>query len=87
VLRPGVDLAATRAALLALPGVGPWTADYLAVRALGDRDAYPAGDLVLRRALGVRTAREAETLAIAWHPLRAYALFHIWTAAVFSAPH
>jgi 3-methyladenine DNA glycosylase/8-oxoguanine DNA glycosylase len=86
VLRPGVDLAATRAALLALPGVGPWTADYLAVRALGDRDAYPAGDLVLRRALGVRTAREAETLAIAWHPLRAYALFHIWTAAVFSAP-
>ena len=85
-LHPGVDLAATRAALLAIPGVGPWTADYLAARALGDRDAYPAGDLVLRRALGVRTAREAESLAAPWRPLRAYALFHIWTAAVFSGP-
>ncbi|MDN4641810.1 AlkA N-terminal domain-containing protein [Agreia sp. PsM10] len=83
-LSPSVDLAATRAALLAIPGVGPWTADYLAVRALGDRDAYPAGDLVLRRALGVRTAAEAERMAEPWRPIRSYALIHIWTAAAFS---
>jgi 3-methyladenine DNA glycosylase/8-oxoguanine DNA glycosylase len=84
VLTTTADLAATRAALLAIPGVGPWTADYLAVRALGDRDAYPAGDLVLRRALGAQTAAEAERLAEPWRPMRAYALMHIWTAAAFS---
>lgn len=83
-LTPSSDLVATRASLLAIPGVGPWTADYLAVRALGDRDAYPAGDLVLRRALGVRTAVEAERIAEPWRPIRAYALMHIWTAAAFS---
>ncbi|WP_082480058.1 DNA-3-methyladenine glycosylase [Agreia sp. Leaf283] len=83
-LSPSADLVATRAALLAIPGVGPWTADYLAVRALGDRDAYPAGDLVLRRALGVRTAAEAERIAEPWRPIRSYALVHIWTAAAFS---
>lgn len=84
VLTPTSDLVATRAALLAIPGVGPWTADYLAVRALGDRDAYPAGDLVLRRALGVRTPAEAERIAEPWRPIRAYGLIHIWTAAAFS---
>ncbi|WP_374947547.1 DNA-3-methyladenine glycosylase family protein [Agreia sp.] len=84
ILAPTSEPVATRAALLAIPGVGPWTADYLAVRALGDRDAYPAGDLVLRRALGVRTPAEAERLAEPWRPLRAYALLHIWTAAAFS---
>jgi 3-methyladenine DNA glycosylase/8-oxoguanine DNA glycosylase len=84
VLTPSSDLAATREALLSIPGVGPWTADYLAVRALGDRDGYPAGDLVLRRALGVRTAAEAERIAEPWRPMRAYALMHIWTAAAFS---
>jgi 3-methyladenine DNA glycosylase/8-oxoguanine DNA glycosylase len=84
LLSASVDLVATRAALLAIPGVGPWTADYLAVRALGDRDAYPAGDLVLRRALGVRTPAEAERIAEPWRPIRSYALIHIWTAAAFS---
>ncbi|MFS0706430.1 DNA-3-methyladenine glycosylase, partial [Cellulomonas sp. 179-A 9B4 NHS] len=52
VLAPGAPAADVRRALLALRGVGPWTADVVALRALGDRDAYPAGDLVLRRALG-----------------------------------
>ena len=54
------------------------------VRALGDRDAFPAGDLVLRRALGVATARQAATLSEPWRPWRAYALFHLWTAAAFA---
>ncbi len=83
-LDPGADPLTTRAALLALPGVGPWTADYVALRALGDRDAFPAGDLVLRRALGVATAREAEARAEAWRPHRAHALIHLWTREVFS---
>jgi len=85
-LDPGADPAATRASLLALPGIGPWTADYVAVRVLGDRDAFPAGDLVLRRALGVRTAAEATARAEAWRPWRAHALFHLWTDAAFAGP-
>ncbi len=73
VLDPPLDLAATRAALLALPGIGPWTVEYVAMRALGDRDAYPATDLVLRRADGGRSER--------WRPFRAYAAMALWTAA------
>ncbi|WP_323745644.1 DNA-3-methyladenine glycosylase family protein [Arthrobacter gandavensis] len=78
--------AGTRAELLALPGIGPWTVDYLAVRAAGDRDAFVPGDLVLRRALGVGTPWEAAALAEPWRPWRAYALFHLWTAAAYDAP-
>ncbi|NLF05659.1 MAG: DNA-3-methyladenine glycosylase 2 family protein [Actinomycetales bacterium] len=73
------DPGLVRRTLLAVPGIGPWTVEYLAVRVLGDRDAYPSGDLVLQRALGVRTASEAEALAEGWRPWRAYALFHLWT--------
>ncbi|MBJ7454632.1 MAG: 3-methyladenine DNA glycosylase 2 [Thermoleophilia bacterium] len=83
-LGPGADRAATRSALLALPGIGPWTADYVALRALGDRDAFPSGDLVLRRALGGVTARGAALMAEAWRPWRAYAAIHLWTREVFS---
>ena len=77
------DHADIRRRLLALPGIGPWTADYLAVRVLGDRDAYPAGDLVLRRALGGVTEKTAVRMAAAWSPFRAYALFQLWTQAVY----
>ncbi|GAB2632911.1 hypothetical protein GCM10027068_10010 [Prescottella soli] len=51
-LGPDADPVEFHARLLGLPGIGPWTAEYLAVRVLSDRDAYPSGDLVLRRALG-----------------------------------
>ena len=85
VISGGVDPGATRAALLALPGIGPWTADYLAVRVFGDRDAYPADDLVLKRALGVTTGRAAAALSEPWRPWRAYALFHLWTGAAYGA--
>ncbi|MBF4478337.1 DNA-3-methyladenine glycosylase family protein [Rhodococcus rhodochrous] len=71
--------------LLALPGIGPWTVDYLALR-LGDRDAYPSGDLVLRRALQVESAREATERAEQWRPWRAYAVMHLWTHATYSPP-
>ena len=80
----GADRAVTRTALLALPGIGPWTADYVGLRCLGDADAWLPGDLVLRRALGAADAREAEARAVGWRPWRGYALLHLWTAAVFA---
>lgn len=80
----GPDHAGLRSRLLALPGIGPWSVEYLAVRVLGDRDAFPAGDLVLQRALGVRTAREAEEIGEPWRPWRAYGLFHLWTAETYA---
>lgn len=74
----------TRGQLLALPGIGPWSADYLAVRARLEPDAFTPGDLVLRRALGRISAREAEARAEAWRPYRAHALFHLWTGEAYA---
>lgn len=67
--------------LIALPGVGPWTAQYLAMR-LGEPDAFPAGDLWLRRALDL-SERALVARAEAWRPFRAYAAMHLWTSEVF----
>jgi 3-methyladenine DNA glycosylase/8-oxoguanine DNA glycosylase len=67
-----------------LPGIGPWSADYLAVRALGDRDAFVPGDLVLRKALGMISAKQAEAVSRAWSPQRSYALFQLWTATAYA---
>ena len=81
-LAPSADAdqrAAPRAALLALPGVGPWTADLVALRALRDPDVFLPGDLVLRRALGGITAREAAAAAETWAPHRSLAVLHLWT--------
>ncbi|KQQ08418.1 DNA-3-methyladenine glycosylase 2 [Rathayibacter sp. Leaf296] len=80
VLHPAADLPQQRRALLAIPGIGPWTADYLALRFLGDPDAFPAGDLVLRRALGGVTTAVAEALSEQWRPHRAHAAFHLWAS-------
>jgi AraC family transcriptional regulator of adaptative response / DNA-3-methyladenine glycosylase II len=81
-LRPGADPGAAEAALLALPGIGPWTASYVRMRALRDPDAFPAADLGLRRALERLGAdgspRAAAALAERWRPLRAYAAQHLW---------
>ncbi|HSP98972.1 MAG TPA: 3-methyladenine DNA glycosylase 2, partial [Candidatus Dormibacteraeota bacterium] len=67
----------------ALPGVGEWTAQYIAMRGLGEPDAYPYGDLVLRRAMGngsgAVSAAELARAAEAWRPWRAYAAVHLWT--------
>ncbi|MFF3064056.1 DNA-3-methyladenine glycosylase family protein [Oerskovia sp. NPDC057915] len=79
-------LADTRARLLALPGIGPWTVDYLSVKVLGDRDGFVPGDLVLRKALGGIDARAASATARAWAPVRAYALFHLWTHTAYRPP-
>ncbi|HEX7738758.1 MAG TPA: AlkA N-terminal domain-containing protein, partial [Marmoricola sp.] len=75
VLDPSADRDATRAQLLALPGVGPWTAEYVAMRALGDPDAFPGSDLVLRRRVDPAHAER-------WRPWRSYAAMHIWSAHI-----
>ncbi len=85
VLDPGRDPADLRAELVALPGVGPWTAGYLAMRVLGDPDELLAEDLGVRRgaaALGLPSAIPALTArAAAWRPWRSYAATHLWRRA------
>jgi AraC family transcriptional regulator of adaptative response / DNA-3-methyladenine glycosylase II len=64
--------------LAGVPGIGPWTVGYVAMRAFGDRDAFPSGDLVLRRVTGQRTARALEARSNRWRPYRAYAVMLLW---------
>jgi AraC family transcriptional regulator of adaptative response / DNA-3-methyladenine glycosylase II len=70
--------------LTALPGIGDWTAQYIALRAFGEPDAFPVGDLGLRRALAengrLPTTRELLERAEAWRPWRGYAAIHLWTS-------
>ncbi len=80
-LAPGVDVDATLEALMALPGIGSWTAQYVAMRALGWPDAFPAGDLVVLRALGETRPARAIAKSEAWRPWRAYAVMHLWSNA------
>jgi AraC family transcriptional regulator of adaptative response / DNA-3-methyladenine glycosylase II len=77
-LHPGADVPATLAALRALPGIGDWTAQYIALRALRWPDAFPAGDLALQKALGVTSARAAAEVALTWRPWRGYAVLRAW---------
>lgn len=83
-LDPGADREATARALLALPGVGPWTASYVAMRALADPDALPASDLGLLRASralgGPADATSLTAYAERWRPWRSYAAQYLWTA-------
>lgn len=67
-----------RRELLAMRGIGPWTVELIAMRALGDPDAYPAGDLILKKALGTNTERETTLAAESWRPYRGYATQHLW---------
>ena len=77
----GLDDAVER--LSALPGIGDWTAQYLAMRALGEPDAFPAGDLGVRQALAragrLSSEREVRARAERWRPWRAYAVLALWT--------
>ncbi|MDX6582730.1 MAG: AraC family transcriptional regulator [Solirubrobacterales bacterium] len=83
VLDPAADVEATRAKLLALPGIGPWTAGYIEMRALGNPDAFLPTDLGVRRALErlgePADPAAAERLSERWRPYRAYALQHLWS--------
>jgi AraC family transcriptional regulator of adaptative response / DNA-3-methyladenine glycosylase II len=77
-LQAARDLDHTLAELQSLPGFGPWTAHYVAMRACGERDAFPASDLGLRRVLGADPASRAE----AWRPWRAYGAIQVWLGPV-----
>ena len=83
-LHAGADVQSTIAMLKALPGIGEWTAQYIAMRALRWPDAFPAGDVALHKALDVMTAknpsREAEAASQPWRPWRSYAVIRAWSA-------
>jgi AraC family transcriptional regulator, regulatory protein of adaptative response / DNA-3-methyladenine glycosylase II len=83
-LHPGSDWNEARAQLLALPGIGPWTAEVIGMRGLGDPDAFPVADLgVLTAARHLGLPDEPRALAahsVRWRPWRAYATQHLWTA-------
>ncbi len=82
VIGPGSDPSGLRASLVALPGIGPWTAEYVALRALRDPDAFMPTDLGVRRAahaLGIPDDPARLLLhAEAWRPWRSYAMVHMW---------
>ena len=83
VLNAGCDWDAARRQLLALPGIGPWTAEVIAMRGLGDPDAFPVSDLGLRLAaeqLGLPGDQRAlDARSRQWRPWRSYATQHLWT--------
>ncbi len=92
ILRRGESIARTRRALLALPGVGPWTTELIAMRVLGDPDAFPASDLGLRRGFAALvgasssvSAAELEEVAERWRPHRSLAAAHLWRVAALGA--
>lgn len=91
VLDGAAARADTRARLLAVPGIGPWTTEYVAMRALRDPDAFPATDLVLRRRaerLGLgSSARELLRRADRWRPWRAYAAQLLWDQLPDTSPN
>ena len=89
-LHAGADVPPTLVALQALPGIGDWTAQYIAMRALRWPDAFPSGDVALQKALGVSGAKAAAQASQAWQPWRSYAVLRAWhtpPAAASSNPH
>ena len=84
-LHGGADVHATIEALTSLPGIGNWTAQYIAMRALRWPDAFPAGDVALHKILGVQglknPARLAEAASLAWKPWRSYAVIRTWSGS------
>ncbi|WBY01287.1 Ada metal-binding domain-containing protein [Ramlibacter tataouinensis] len=89
-LHGGADVQATIHALKQLPGIGDWTAQYIAMRALRWPDAFPAGDVALQKALGVQhqrqAARAAEAASQAWKPWRSYAVVRAWAGLALPPP-
>jgi AraC family transcriptional regulator of adaptative response / DNA-3-methyladenine glycosylase II len=77
-LHRGAPLAATLQALHALPGIGEWSAQLIAMRALAWPDAFPASDIGVLNALGTRDVKLAQQQAEAWRPWRAYAVLRLW---------
>jgi len=79
-LAPGADVERTREALEAIPGIGPWTSAYIAMRALGWPDVFLDNDLVVLRAMGETRSAAARARSEAWRPWRSYAVMHWWHA-------
>jgi AraC family transcriptional regulator, regulatory protein of adaptative response / DNA-3-methyladenine glycosylase II len=77
-LEPGVDIEATIERLKQVPGIGDWTAQYIAMRALRWPDAFLHSDLGVRKALGETSSKRILEIAESWRPWRAYALMHLW---------
>jgi AraC family transcriptional regulator of adaptative response / DNA-3-methyladenine glycosylase II len=77
-LEAGVNPELAIKKLLALPGIGLWTAHYIAMRALRWPDAFPKEDIAVRKNLGGVSAMQAEEISQAWRPWRSYAVLHIW---------
>jgi AraC family transcriptional regulator of adaptative response / DNA-3-methyladenine glycosylase II len=92
LLQPNAQAAPLIERLCGMPGIGPWTAHYIAMRALGWSDAFPPGDVAVLNALGLPRApfaqREAEARSQAWRPWRSYAVLALWNslAPAASAP-
>ncbi len=80
-LTPLVPIEETLAAMKRIKGIGDWTAQYIAMRALAWPNAFPAGDLILKQQLGLPDARAVERHAQPWAPWRAYAALHLWRLA------
>ena len=81
VLDRSGDRADVRASLLALKGIGPWTADYIALRALGDPDVLLTSDLGVRHGAAALGIDDLDERALGWRPWRSYALMHLWAAS------
>jgi AraC family transcriptional regulator of adaptative response / DNA-3-methyladenine glycosylase II len=85
-LNGSADVPATIAALKELPGIGDWTAQYIAMRALRWPDAFPAADVALHKVMGVQhhkqAARLAEAASTVWKPWRSYAVIRAWTGGI-----
>lgn len=84
VLDPGADRDEARARLLSLPGVGPWTAAYVAMRALADPDVFLPTDLVVRKAMDAVGADDQRVSG--WAPWRSYAVLHLWRSQTTNGP-
>ena len=82
VLMPNADIETTLDRLRALPGVGEWTAQYIAMRALSWPDAFPHTDLGVMKALGETVARRVLAAGEVWRPWRAYAVMHLWQSLI-----
>ena len=80
-LEPGADPERVVGQLVASPGIGPWTAQYIAMRALRWPDAFPKEDIALRKRLGGLSPSAAEHRSLAWRPWRSYATMHLWSGA------
>jgi AraC family transcriptional regulator of adaptative response / DNA-3-methyladenine glycosylase II len=86
-LDAGADPERTIAQLVELPGIGAWTAHYIAMRALRWPDAFPKEDIALRNSLGGLTPAQAEKLSRGWKPWRSYATLYLWSrSARISSP-